>query len=153
MNPIPVRQAVLADLAVVAPLFDAYRQFYGKASDIEGARRFLRDRFDHGESVIFMALDADVPVGFTQLYPSFSSTSMARVFILNDLFVSPNHRRKGVAAALLQAATDYGRSLGAVRVSLNTDIGNKTAQATYEALGWRRDQEYVAYHFSPGAGT
>ncbi len=153
MNPIPVRQAVLADLAIVAPLFDAYRQFYGKASDIEGARRFLRDRFDHGESVIFMALDADVPVGFTQLYPSFSSTSMARVFILNDLFVSPNHRRKGVAAALLQAATDYGQSLGAVRVSLNTDIGNKTAQATYEALGWRRDQEYYAYHFSPDAGA
>ena len=150
MHIIPIRQAVFDDIDSIAPLFDAYRQFYGKDSDIGAARRFLRDRFDHGESVIFLAFDGDAAVGFTQLYPSFSSTALARVFILNDLFVAQDHRRSGVATRLLDAATTYARSLGAVRVSLNTDTANTTAQATYEARGWQRDQAFLAYHFMPG---
>ena len=143
-----VRQAALADLPLVAPLLDAYRQFYGRAGDLDAATAFLRARFDHGESAIFLAFDGTEPVGFTQLYPSFSSASLARVFILNDLFVVPSHRRGGVGSALLDAATGYARALGAVRVSLNTDIANTTAQATYEARGWKRDREYFAYHFT-----
>jgi len=144
-----VRQAVLADLGVVAPLFDGYRRFYGRPSDLAAATAFLRDRFEHGQSVIFLALDGAEPVGFTQLYPSFSSVSLARVFVLNDLFVVPGRRRGGVGSALLDAATGHARALGAVRVSLNTDVANATAQATYEARGWKRDREYFAYHFTP----
>ena len=149
MPAVLVRQAVLADLAVLAPLFDGYRQFYGRAPDPAAAEAFLRARFDHGESVLFLATDAGgAPAGFTQLYPSFSSISLARTFILNDLFVVPDRRRSGVGSALLQAAVDHARALGAVRVSLNTDVANTTAQATYEARGWRRDREYYAYHFT-----
>lgn len=149
MKQILVRQAVLDDLEALAPLLDAYRQFYEKASDLAAARAFLRERFNHGESVVFLALDGAVPVGFTQLYPSFSSASLARTFILNDLFVIPSHRRTGVGARLLHAATGYARSLGAVRVTLTTDIKNTSAQATYEAEGWKRDQDYYVYHFLP----
>ncbi len=144
-----VRQAVLADLAVLAPLFDAYRQFYGRAADVAAAESFLRERFDHGESVIFLALAAGAPAGFTQLYPSFSSVSLARTFILNDLFVVPGQRRAGVGSALLRAATEHARSLGAIRVTLNTDIENTPAQAVYEARDWKRDREYFVYHFAP----
>ena len=149
MPAVLVRQAVLADLAVLAPLFDGYRQFYGRAPDPAAAEAFLRARFDHGESVLVLATDAGGrPLGFTQLYPSFSSVSLARTFILNDLFVVPDRRRSGVGSALLQAAVDHARALGAVRVSLNTDVANTTAQATYEARGWKRDREYHAYHFT-----
>ena len=146
---VSVRQAVLADVPVVAPLFDAYRQFYGRAPDLAAAESFLRERFGHGESIVFLAHAAEVPVGFTQLYPSFSSVSLARVFILNDLFVAPGLRRAGVGSALLDAAIAYARSFGAVRVTLNTDIANTTAQSVYEARGWKRDSEYYAYHFAP----
>jgi GNAT superfamily N-acetyltransferase len=146
---ISVRQAVLADVPDVAPLFDGYRQFYGRAADVAAAEAFLRERFDHGESIVFLARADGVPVGFTQLYPSFSSVSLARVFILNDLYVVPGLRRAGVGTALLDAAVAHARSLGAVRVSLNTDVGNTTAQTVYEARGWKRDNEYYAYHFSP----
>lgn len=140
---------MLADLPVVAPLFDGYRQFYGRASDVAAAESFLRARFDHGESIVFLAHATGAPVGFTQLYPSYSSVSLARVFILNDLFVVPGLRRAGVGTALLDAAVAHARSLGAVRVSLNTDIQNTSAQAMYEARGWKRDRDYYAYHFSP----
>ena len=149
MHKTTVRQAVLADLAVLAPLFDGYRQFYGRSPDVAAAESFLRHRFEHGESVVFLAHAAGAPAGFTQLYPSFSSVSLARTFILNDLFVVPNRRRTGVGSELLRAATDYARSLGAVRVTLNTDIQNTSAQAVYEARGWKRDREYFVYHFAP----
>ena len=144
-----VRQAVRADVAVLAPLFDSYRQFYGRAADLAAAQAFLRARFDRGESVVFLAHAAGEPVGFTQLYPSFSSVSLARTFVLNDLFVLPGQRRNGIATQLLRAATDHARSLGAVRVTLNTDIENTSAQALYEARGWKRDREYFVYHFLP----
>ena len=151
MQKTSVRQAILTDLPVLAPLFDGYRQFYGRPSDVAAAESFLRERFDHGESVIFLAHAAGAPAGFTQLYPSFSSVSLARTFILNDLFVVPAQRRTGIGSELLRAATEHARSLGAVRVTLNTDIQNTSAQAVYEARGWKRDREYFVYHFYGGS--
>ncbi|MCE9658398.1 MAG: GNAT family N-acetyltransferase [Burkholderiales bacterium] len=149
MPAVSVRQAVLSDLEVLTPLFDGYRQFYGRAPDLRAAESFLRARFSHGESVVFVACAENVPVGFTQLYPSFSSVSLARTFILNDLFVVASQRRTGVASELLRAAVGYARALGAVRVTLNTDVQNAAAQATYEARGWTRDREFFVYHFDP----
>ena len=147
MNTLTIRQAVLADLEALAPLFDGYRQFYGQPSDISAAHAFLRARFEHGESFVFIALNGDTPVGFTQLYPSFSSVSLARIFVLNDLFVHECARRKGVASKLLSAATEFAQALGAVRVSLSTAISNESAQALYQAAGWTRDEQFLVYHF------
>lgn len=147
MTPVTIRQAVFADVECIAPLFDDYRQFYEKSSDLQAARSFLAERFNHGESIVFIAEENHFPVGFTQLYPSFSSVSLRRVFIVNDLFVASSHRRKGVGSMLIQAAVEYSRSLGAVRVSLNTDIKNTSAQRMYKAEGWKQDQEYYAFHF------
>ena len=107
---IVIRQAALADLDLIVPLFDQYRQFYKHASDLDGARAFLRERFNHGESVIFIALDEGAGFGFAQMYPLFSSGSMARKFLLNDLFVAESGRKRGIGKALLDAAADYGRA-------------------------------------------
>ncbi len=145
---VKVLQAVLSDLDLIAPLFDGYRQCYGRPTDISAARAFLLERFNYGESVLFIAYSGTVPVGFTQLYPSFSSVSLARIFVLNDLFVSEYARKKGVAKKLINAATDYAKSLGAVRVSLSTSVSNQTAQAVYESSGWKRDEQFFYYHFS-----
>lgn len=148
MNQITVRQAVLSDIETLVPLFDSYRQFYGRTSDCEAAREFLSARFNHGESVIFIAHESETPVGFTQLYPSFSSVSLARSFILNDLFVSADDRRKGVGSLLLTAAVDYAKTRNAVRLTLSTEITNETAQALYQSTGWKRDDQFYAYHFT-----
>lgn len=148
MNTITVRQAVLLDLAALAPLFDAYRQFYSRDSDLSAATAFLSDRITHDESVLFIALEGNKAVGFTQLYPSFSSVSLARIFILNDLFVDDSTRRKGVASKLMSAAVDYASSMGAVRVSLSTATSNETAQRLYQSAGWQRDEQFFVYHFA-----
>lgn len=143
---IKVRQAVLSDLDELTALFDAYRRFQGCTADLAAARAFLKERFDHGESVVFIALEGDQPAGFAQLYPSFSSVSLSRVFVLNDLFVSPAFRRKGVASALLEAAGSYAWSLGASRVTLNVARKNLSAQALYKAKGWTLDEQFHMLH-------
>lgn len=148
MSNITVRQAVLSDLEALVPIFDGYRQFYGRPSDISAAREFLLARFNHGESVLFIAHNDNAPVGFTQLYPSFSSVSLARVFVLNDLFVHEQARRKGAASKLMTAAIEFAKSLGAVRVSLSTATANETAHALFQSAGWKRDEQFFVYHFA-----
>jgi GNAT superfamily N-acetyltransferase len=143
-----VRPATVADIERIVPLFDGYRQFYRQPSEPDRIRRFLLDRFEHQQSVIFLAERDGVPVGFTQLYPSFSSGALARIFVLNDLFVAPSARQAGVGAALLAAAAAHGRSVGALRLVLLTEITNTTAQRLYEKLGWRRNEDFWQYQFA-----
>lgn len=149
MNSPTVRQATFSDLDDLAQLFDRYRVFQGQASDVSAAREFLRARFDHGESVVFLAHDGLAMQGFAQLYPSYSSTALARVFILNDLFVHDSGRRKGIGARLLRAVEAYAWAQGAARVTLNVAIDNAPGQALYEAEGWARDAQFFMYHRFP----
>ncbi len=144
-----VKRASLADLDLVAPLFDAYRQFYDQPPNLALARGFIGERLEREQSVIFVALrSAGSAVGFTQLYPSFSSASAQRIFILNDLFVDPAARRCGVGQKLLDAAAEFGRSTGAIRLTLSTAHTNTAAQSLYEAHGWRRDEVFRSYHLT-----
>ena len=149
MSSISVRQAAFSDLEQLSCLFDLYRVFQGKESDVDAARGFLRARFDHGESIVFIAHEGSTPLGFAQLYPSYSSTALARVFILNDLFVNENGRRKGVASALLSALEDYSWAHGASRVTLNVAMDNEAGQRLYEAQGWNKDAQFLMYHRYP----
>ncbi len=143
-----VRRAKAADLDVLAGLFDRYRQFYGKPSDPERARRFLVERFRHDESVVFLTEAGGAAIGFVQLYPSFSSIGTSRTFILNDLFVEPGQRRTGAGRALVEAATAYAREAGAAGLSLVTGADNAVAQTLYETLGWTRETRFVEYGLS-----
>lgn len=143
-----IRQATVDDVEPLVPLFDAYRQFYGRTSDVAAARTFLLARFANRESTLFIAHQGEMAIGFAQLYPSFSSVSLARIFILNDLFVQEQARRTGVASSLLSAAAIFAVSLGAVRLSLSTALTNDAAQALYRSAGWNRDQQFSVYHLA-----
>lgn len=146
------QRAGLSELDVLAPLFDGYRVFYGQPSDLAAARAFLSARLEHEESVVLLAWLGNVPAGFTQLYPSFSSVRLARLWILNDLFVAPPARRQGVAAALLEAARHHAAALGARRLTLQTATDNHAAQSLYEAHGWQRDQTFLTYNLEVAGG-
>jgi ribosomal protein S18 acetylase RimI-like enzyme len=144
-----IHQATLTDLDQLAPLFDAYRQFYKQPADLTGVHAFLTERIERNESVIFLARSKDgEPLGFTQLYPSFTSTGMKRIFVLNDLFVAPAGRCQGIGKLLLHAAADHARAQGAARLTLSTAIDNHTAQSLYEANGWLRDTQFFSYSLS-----
>ncbi|TAK39394.1 MAG: GNAT family N-acetyltransferase [Lysobacteraceae bacterium] len=139
MHDVSIRRAGPRDLDALAALFDAYRGFYGQPSDVPRARDWLRTRMRVGESVVLAAeLDGTV-AGFTQLYPMFSSVRTARTWILNDLFVAEAARRRGVARALLDAASTFARGDGAAGISLETTRDNAPARALYREAGWNED--------------
>lgn len=144
-------RAELDDLETLVPLFDGYRMFYRQPSDPVGARAFLAERLKRSESVVFLAVADGVVVGFTQLYPSFSSVSMRRLWVLNDLFVAPEGRRSGAGRALLERAERWARETGAKGLTLSTEITNLAAQRLYESAGWTKDADFVHYHrfFTP----
>ncbi len=144
---VTVRQATIHDLDIVVPLFDGYRQFYGEPADLELARRFLRERLQQQDSIVLLAIDEEGRgIGFTQLYPLFSSVRAGRTYLLNDLFVVPDARRAGVAVALMREATDFARAMGARGMSLSTAHTNMPAQRLYESLGWKRDEHFREYN-------
>jgi ribosomal protein S18 acetylase RimI-like enzyme len=139
--------ARLADVEEVAKLFDRYRVFYQQSSDIEAARAFLQERFEKGDSTVFVARDRDLAIGFTQLYPSFSSVSMKPIWILNDLFVETAYRNRGVAKLLMSAAENFARETGAVKIILATQVSNIAARSLYESLGYTQDKDFDRYAF------
>lgn len=143
-----IARATLADLDDLAALFDGYRQFYGQPADPARAAAFLRARMQADESAIFLARDGGSAVGFTQLYPVWSSVRTGRAWLLNDLFVVPQARGKGVARALLDAAREHGRATGARYLQLETARDNLAAQRLYEAHGWQRDEAMYTYHLA-----
>lgn len=140
-----VDRANINHLDALAPLFDAYRVFYGRKTNLNGARTFLEARLQRKESVIFLAELDSQPAGFTQLYPLFSSVNMSRVWLLNDLYIAESVRHRGVASALLDAARRHAEQTGASGLSLETDHDNRAAQALYEREGWRRIDEHFWY--------
>ena len=142
-----VRQATPDDLEAVAQLFDQYRQFYRRASDLGRARAFIGSRLQNGDSIIFVvqAEPGGAVVGFTQLYPLFASLAIGRAFLLNDLFVSPVARGLGLGRLLLDRAARYGRDTGAKYLELSTETTNATAQRLYEKLGWVRETGFLHY--------
>lgn len=151
MTHLHIRQAVPADLQLLAPLLDAYRVFYRCDSDVDAASRYLLERFNNAESVLFLAVAADAAVGFCQLYPSFSSLSLARTLILNDLYVVPSSRKQGIGSMLLREAAEFAKGFGAIRVTLSTAITNQAAQSLYEQAGWIRDQDFYVYNLQLAA--
>ena len=145
-------KAGLEQLDLVAELFDKYRIFYEQPSNLAEGRKFIRERMENGQSVIFLAIEkqesTDIPLGFVQLYPSFSSVNLAKRWILNDLYVDQSARRRGVAKGLMQKAKEYAVETGAIELTLETAIDNKKAQHLYERIGYEKDEKHFYYNLS-----
>jgi len=141
-----VVRATPQDIDRLVPLFEAYREFYRRPRDASGARRFLSERLQRGDSTVFLAEESWHLLGFTQLYPTFASLSMKPWWILYDLYVIPAARRKGVASLLLSQAKQLAQETGAEGISLETARDNP-AQVLYEAQGWKQDQVFLHYEY------
>ncbi|WP_300689731.1 GNAT family N-acetyltransferase [Chryseobacterium sp.] len=131
------RKAVISDLPQLAELFDQYRVFYHKESDISAAKNFLRERLDNKDSEIFVSEENRILTGFVQLYPIFSSTRMQRYWLLNDLYVNPNHRGKGYSKKLVEESKELCRFSKACGILLETGKGNDIGNQLYPSCGFK----------------
>ena len=143
---INIKQATTNELDELAILFDQYRIFYQKPGDIDGAKKFLKERIQRAESVIFVSIDdTSTLTGFIQLYPLFSSTRMKRLWLLNDLFVDPDHRGKEISVALIDRAKELAKQTGACGLMLETAKANEIGNNLYPRAGFVLDQEHNYY--------
>ena len=142
-----VREATADDIPRLAALFDAYRVFYGQPSNPHVAQFYLAERLRRGESKIFLAIDGDThqTIGFTQLYPGFSSIRVGRMWILEDLFVRADVRRSGAGELLMNRAEAFAKESGAIGMTLSTAVSNANAQRLYERHGFERDEAFLYY--------
>ena len=141
-------KATLEHLDLLAPLFVEYREFYGELPYPDSSRDFLEKRLTRDESVIYLAMPIDDDrkvLGFCQLYPSYSSLSLKRVWILNDIYVAEDARRQLVADHLMRAAKKMAKDTQAVRMRVSTSANNEVAQKVYESIGFREDTQFKNY--------
>ena len=145
-------QATLEHLDLLTPMFIKYREFFGELALPDSSRKFLENRLKRKESVIYMALadEEDRLLGYCQLYPSFSSLSLKRVWILNDMYVAEDARRQLVADRLLQTAKKMAKDTNAIRLRVATSENNLAAQKTYESIGFREDTVFKNYTLELG---
>lgn len=143
-----VIRAELADVLEAAQLFAAYREFYGEPFDTAAAGAFLASRIVRDESIVLLGLQDDEVVSFAQVYPSFSSTRLSRIWVLNDLFVVEHARGSGAVDEMLNTVASMAAAAGADAVELSTAHSNTRAQAVYERHGYRVDEVYRCYEKS-----
>jgi len=156
VNNITIKQIGSAEAHLVVSLFNQYRIFYNQFSDIGMAKAFLDERLQNKESIIFAAIDSDIQqtVGFTQLYPKYSSVRLSKNWILNDLYVDANYRKQGIAEKLIKTVMDFAKSHGTSYVQLETAKDNYTAQHLYEDIGFvkqENDTEFFLYKIALNA--
>lgn len=144
-----IRRATLNDLVSITELVKLYRTFYQySANDTQAIERFIKERFRLDETIIFLAIVEGETVGFVQLYANFSTVSLGKVWNLNDLYVMSLHRGQGIGKSLVQAALDFAKQDGAVRVDIKTQDHNATAEALYGQLGFIQDEVFTHYAYS-----
>ncbi|WP_338452757.1 GNAT family N-acetyltransferase [Niallia oryzisoli] len=143
-----VHQATIEDLEGVSHLFNLYREFYQQTSDLEGAKNYIKERLESKDSVIYIVKYKQKYIGFTQLYPTFSSISMKSAWILNDLYVAAEARKQGIGEMLLHKAKAFAIETGAKSISLSTAPDNYSAQRLYEKNGYIQDSQFYHYELS-----
>lgn len=151
MTEYTLKRATLDDIKDLTMLFDAYRVFYGKESDLIGAKEFLTDRLSKNESMVYISWSEGIATGFTQLYPLFSSTRMKRMWLLNDLFVAPDYRGQGISKALIEAAKELAIETNACGVSLETAKDNVIGNNLYIKTQFELDNDHNYYFYTNNA--
>lgn len=142
-----IKQAVIQDIPRIVPVFDSYREYFKQKRNPVSTEQFLFDRFEHRESIMFIAeADGDV-VGIAHLYPSFSSLSLQRVWILNDFFIIERFRGQGIGKQLIFAVKEYARLTKAKGIELSVEHTNTNAWAFWESGGFKLDEEFRYYFF------
>ncbi len=143
-----IEKILIDKLDDLVPLFDQYMVFYKQASAPTKYRGYLKERLANEEATVFVAYSDNKPVGFVLNYHTFSSVSLAKIIVLNDLFICASHRKQGIANKLIENVIELAKASNSVRIDLGTAIDNYTAQALYEKVGFVKDTEYFSYSLS-----
>lgn len=142
-----IRQANIQDLPYIVPIFDSYREYFKQQRNPAEVEAFLFDKFEHMESVIFIAEQDSEVIGFAQLYPIFSSLTLQRVWLLNDFFISEGFRHSGFGKQLFAKVKEFSLLTKAKGIELSVEHINEKAWGFWESQGFKLDEEFRYYFF------
>ena len=140
-----IRTATTGDVDAIAPLFDAYREFFTKKPDLAVSRAFLNERLERGESVVLAAFDGTAAAGFLQLYPLFSSWYVRRQWFLSDLYVAEAFRERGIGARLVAAAIEYAEKTHSRAILVELPFSEPHLTRFYARHGFEKDAVFELY--------
>jgi ribosomal protein S18 acetylase RimI-like enzyme len=151
---VSITRVALADLPELVGLMRGYCDFYEVAPGDAALRALSLTLLEHPDTagVQLIARDArGAAVGFTTLYWSYSTTSASAIGVMNDLYVAPHARAKGLGAALIRACEAECAARGLQTMEWETAPSNTRAQALYDRFPAERS-EWVSYSLalSPG---
>jgi GNAT superfamily N-acetyltransferase len=137
-----VRPVSRSDYERWLPLWDGYNAFYGRSGETALAPEITRMTwarfFDAYEPVhALVAESGDRLLGLTHYLFHRSTTAIAPVCYLQDLFTDPAARGLGIGGALISEVYESARQAGASRVYWQTHETNRTAQQLYEKVAER----------------
>jgi len=145
---INIIRATVKEANEVADLFNLYRQFYKYSSNLKESKRYISERLQNEESIIFIARsEKKEALGFVQLYETFGSLHMGKIVILYDLYVKREYRKIGIANQLMKKSKEFSKSIGAKSIELSTAKKNFNAQSLYEKIGYIKDEEFFTYSY------
>ena len=146
---IELRKISISEINDIVELFNKYMIFYKQESNPEKYKTYLKNRIDNDEATIYLAYESNTKaIGFVINYTCFSSVSLGKIVILNDLFVLDNYRKEGIGNKLIDCSINLAKEIGAVRVDLGTAKDNFKAQSLYERIGFVKDTVYFSYSFN-----
>ena len=143
-----ISQATIENIDELSELFDLYRQFYRQPSNTGEAKKFLSERLNKKDSEIFVSKSDDGKLsGFVQLYPVFTSVGLKRLWLLNDLYVKEEHRKKGIARMLIDRCKKLAKETNASGLMLETSKNNLEGNVLYPTEGFTIVDESNFYFF------
>lgn len=133
-----VRKAEEKDIPSLIELVKGYLEFYKRPiPEDQNIADFILHFIKHPEEGCqFVAEEEGRLVGFTTLVAIWSTTRLGKVGLLNDLFVNPSDRKKGIAEKLMYRTMEEGKERGYPLLRLLTAHDNIPAQSLYEKTGW-----------------
>ena len=144
-----IREAKISDIDNLSSLFNSYRMFYGKDSNLGVAKKFLESRIKLCDSKIYVSEVDLCLTGFVQLYPIFSSIRVSKYWLLNDLFVDANERGRGYSKHLINKAKDLVKDTSACGMMLETDKTNNIGNNLYPSQGFKKNIVSNFYEWIP----
>ena len=135
-----------ADLDDLLPLMRGYCDFYEVSPSGEQLRALALTLLEHPDTSgrQLIAREAGEAVGFATIFWSYSTLSAAAIGVMNDLYVAPQARGKGLGAQLIRACEAECSAHGVGILEWETAPANARAQSVYDRFGAQRS-EWIAY--------
>ena len=115
-------------------LFESEAEFSADAEKQRSALQAILS--DPAKGKIYVAREGREVVAMASLLYTISTAEGGKAALFEDLITAPEHRKRGIGAALLKHVIEQARAEGVLRITLLTDMQNERAQAMYRRAGF-----------------